>query len=136
MTWSRYIYSDLEATRWSVTNLTVYITHHYNSVFYVYPQCSDWTLQHVRVRAVAWAMLSDPCPKVSGRGNRLANFSRGQVGEVVYLDGNTNYKIVDNDLLATAIVIHTGGHGLNQGGAARYGYIARNMIWNANAAHW
>jgi hypothetical protein len=80
-----YIYSDLEATRWSVTNLTVYITHHYNSVFYVYPQCSDWTLQHVRVRAVAWAMLSDPCPKVTGRGNRLANFSRGQVGEVVYL---------------------------------------------------
>eukprot|EP01048_Picozoa_sp_COSAG05_P009399 COSAG05_NODE_768_length_7455_cov_4.609027_10_plen_94_part_00 len=54
----------------------------------------------------------------------------------MYLDGNTNYKIVDNDLLATAIVIHTGGHGLHQGGAARYGLIARNMIWNANAAHW
>ena len=45
-------------------------------------------------------------------------------------------KIVDNDLLGTAIIIHTGGHGLHQGGAARYGYIARNMIWNANAAHW
>ena len=40
---------------------------------------------------------------------RLANFSRGQVGEVIYLDGNTNYKIYENDLLATGIVIHTGG---------------------------
>lgn len=54
----------------------------------------------------------------------------------MFLDGNTNYKIIDNDLLATGITIHTGNHGTNSGGPARYGYIARNMIWNANAAHW
>ena len=71
MTWSRYIYSDLEATRWSVTNLTVYITHHYNSVFYVYPQCSDWTLQHVvermsSVRLLPWTEASDQLHTIYG----------------------------------------------------------------------
>ena len=44
----------------------------------------------------------------------MFHLSRSQVGEVIYLDGNTNYKIVDNDLLATGITIHTGGHGLHQ----------------------
>ena len=61
------------------------------------------------MRAVAWAMISDPVLGNNGRGGRLANFSRGQVGEGIYLDGNNNYKIEHNDLLATGIVIHTGG---------------------------
>lgn len=55
---------------------------------------------------------------------------------MIYLDGNNNYKIYENDLLATGIVIHTGGHGLNQGGSAMNGIVARNTLWNANAAHW
>ena len=85
------------------------------------------------------------------------------MGEVVYLGGNDNYRIVDCDLLGTGIIIHTGAHGVNQGGTASNGdshtdlsihllthafthsltplthspgYIARNTIWNANAAHW
>lgn len=40
------------------------------------------------------------------------------------------------DLLGTGIIIHTGNHGVNQGSSAKFGYIARNTIWNANAAHW
>ena len=65
--------------------------------------------------------------------------------------GCNNYKIQHNDLLGTAIIIHTGGHGLNQGidrhmsldvlmwcigGAATNGIVSHNMLWNANAAHW
>ena len=48
------------------------------SVFYVSSACKDWTLARVRVRAVAWAMLGDPIV-TNGRGNRFANFTRGQV---------------------------------------------------------
>ena len=50
------------------------------------------------------------------------------------LGGNDNYRILDCDLLGTAIIIHTGGS--EEGGSATNGYIARNMLWNANAAHW
>jgi hypothetical protein len=128
-----YIHANNSATAWAVEDLSVYVTHYYYSVFYVQPTCKDWTLKNVRVRAVAWAMISDPVLGNNGRGGRLANFSRGQVGEVIYLDGNTNYKIVENDLLATGIVIHTGGHGFNNGGSAMNGIVARNTLWNANA---
>ena len=128
-----YIHANNSATAWAVEDLSVYVTHYYYSVFYVQPTCEDWTLKNVRVRAVAWAMISDPVLGNNGRGGRLANFSRGQVGEVIYLDGNTNYKIVENDLLATGIVIHTGGHGFNNGGSAMNGIVARNTLWNANA---
>jgi hypothetical protein len=83
---------------WAVEDLSIYITHHYNSVFYVHPYVTDFTLQRVRVRAAAWAMLSDPQMGESGRGNRVANFSRTDVGEVVYLNGNNNFRIVDNDV--------------------------------------
>ena len=95
-----YIHSDLNATRWAVTDMSIYITHHYYSVFYVYPKCADWTLQRVRVRAVAWAMLGDPCPHQTGRGNRLANFSRGQVGEVVRYCRLANIVIISMHLRA------------------------------------
>ena len=131
-----YIHANNSAAAWAVTDLTVYVTHHYYSVFYVEPTCGDWTLQRVRVRAVAWAFLGDADKGANGRGYRLTNFSRGDVGEVVYLDGTNNYKILDNDLLGTGIIIHTGGHGLNHGGAATNGIVARNTIWNSNAAHW
>ena len=104
-----YIHANNSAAAWAVEDLSVYVTHYYYSVFYVEPTCKDWTLRNVRVRAVAWAMISDPVLGNNGRGGRLANFSRGQVGEVIYLDGNNNYKIEHNDLLATGIVIHTGG---------------------------
>ena len=131
-----YIYAAPNATAWGVEDLSVYVSHHYWSVVYVHPACKSFTLQRTRVRAVAWAMLSDPCPGNNGRGNRLANFSRADVGAVVYLNKNDNYRIVDNDLLGSAIIIHTGGHGVTQGGSATYGVVARNMLWNANAAHW
>ena len=52
------------------------------SVFYVGSACKDWTLARVRVRAVAWAMLGDPTV-TNGRGNRLANFTRGQVSPLL-----------------------------------------------------
>ena len=52
------------------------------------------------------------------------------------LAGNSGYSITDCDLLGTAIIIHTGTHGASSGSPARYGYIARNVLWNANAAHW
>ena len=156
-----YIHANNSAAAWAVEDLSVYVTHYYYSVFYVEPTCKDWTLRNVRVRAVAWAMISDPVLGNNGRGGRLANFSRGQVGEVIYLDGNNNYKIEHNDLLATGIVIHTGGarplrnsrqsklrdlsrrcvrvragHGFNNGGSAKNGIVAHNKLYNANAAHW
>ena len=56
-------------------------------------------------------------------------------GEVVMLAGNVGYSITDCDLLGTAIIIHTGTHGASQGRPAQYGYIARNVLHNANAAH-
>ena len=40
---------------------------------------------------------------------------------MVYLGGNDNYRIVDCDLLGTGIIIHTGAHGVNQGGTASNG---------------
>ena len=52
------------------------------------------------------------------------------------LAGNSGYRITDCDLLGTAIIIHTGTHGASSGSPARYGYIARNTLWNGNAAHW
>ena len=44
------------------------MTHHYRSVVYVHPATRDFTMQRVRVRAVAWAFLSDPVEGASGRG--------------------------------------------------------------------
>ena len=129
------IFANESATAWAVTDLTVYVTHHYWSVFYVSARCRDWSLERVRVRAAAWAFLSDP-QVTSGRGNRLANFTREDVGEVVYLGGNDNYRIVDCDLLGTGIIIHTGAPRVDGGGTASNGYIARNTLWNSNAAHW
>ena len=83
------------------------------------------------------------CPQISCLGNscpnnkhRFANFSHMSSGEVVMLAGNSGYSITDCDLLGTAIIIHTGTHGASSGSPARYGYIARNVLWNANAAHW
>lgn len=135
-----YIYAEPNATMWAVEDLTFYVTHFYFSVVYVHPTCKNWGMERVRIRAAAWAMLSDPGtpkdPIQNGRGNRVANFSREQIGDVVYLDGNDNYRIVECDLLGTGIIIHTGGHGTKNGGSARNGYIARNTLWNANAAHW
>jgi hypothetical protein len=60
---------------------------------------------------------------------------------VVYLAGMRNYDILDCDLLGSWIIIRTGsspGAGGWPGaeGSARYGRIARNKLWNANAAHW
>ena len=47
-------------------------------------------LQRVRIRAVAWAMLSDlgtpKDPVQNGRGNRVANFTRGEIGDVICKD--------------------------------------------------
>lgn len=129
------VYANSTTTAWAVQDLTLYVSHHYWCVIYVHPAAQDWALERVRIRAVAWAMLGDP-QVTNGRGNRLANFTRSQVGEVVYLNANNNYRIIDCDLLGTGIIIHTGGHGTTQGGGARYGYIARNTLWNANAAHW
>ena len=131
-----YIYAAPNATSWAIEDLSIYISHHYYSCIYVHPQATSFRMQRVRVRAVAWAMLGDPCPAQTGRGNRFANFSRAQVGEVVMLAGNDNYQILDCDLLGTGIIIHTGGHGASQGGSATNGVVARNMLWNANAAHW
>lgn len=94
-----YIHANNSASAWAVEDLTVIITHYYRSVFYVHPTSTAWTLQRVTVRAVAWAMLADPIKGASGRGNRLADYSRTDVGEVVYLDGNSNYEIIDNGKL-------------------------------------
>ena len=85
-------------------------------------------MQRCRVRAAAWAMLGDPCEggasgKTGNRGMRSAQFTYTDLGEVVYLAGNTNYAITDNDLLGSYIIIHTGrnpgSQGTEEGGARR-----------------
>eukprot|EP00933_Yihiella_yeosuensis_P031758 TRINITY_DN25376_c0_g1_i1.p1 TRINITY_DN25376_c0_g1~~TRINITY_DN25376_c0_g1_i1.p1 ORF type:complete len:802 (-),score=122.38 TRINITY_DN25376_c0_g1_i1:24-2267(-) len=130
-----YIHANNSASAWAVTDLTVYVTHHYWSVFYVHPTCSDWTLQRVRVRAAAWAFLWDPQKGAGSRG-RVANFTQEDIGEVIYLDGCSNFKIFDNDLLGTAIIIHSGLPKAGASGSASNGIVARNTIWNGNAGHW
>ena len=149
-----YIHANNSAAAWAVEDLAVYVSSFYHSVVYVGPSAVDFSLQRVRVRAAAYAMLDDrSCSKTCGessRGNnisclndscpnnkhRLANFSHMSSGEVVMLAGNSGYQITDCDLLGTAIIIHTGTHGASSGSPARYGYIARNVLWNANAGHW
>ena len=86
-------------------------------------------MQRCRVRAAAWAMLGDVCEggtsgKTGNRGMRSAQFTHTDLGEVVYLAGNTNYAITDNDLLGSYIIIHTGRNPGSQGkeeGAMRRG---------------
>jgi len=135
-----YIHSNNSAAAWAVEDLTLYVTHHYVAVLYVHPATRDFTLQRVRVRAVAWAFLGDPVSGATGRGGRSVDFSASDIGPVVYLDGCNNYRIFDNDLLGTSTLISTGGNqpGVAQlgGGHATNGIIARNTLWNANAAHW
>ena len=71
---------------------------------------------------------------------RTVDYSVSDIGPVVYLDGNDNYKVLDNDLLGTSTLIGTGsnqpGASFLGGGSATNGLIARNTLWNANAAHW
>ena len=135
-----YIHSNNSAAAWAVEDLTLYVTHHYVAVVYVHPATRDFTLQRVRVRAVAWAFLGDPVSGATGRGARSVDFSASDLGPVVYLDGCNNYRIIDNDLLGTSTLISTGSNqpGVAQlgGGLATNGIIARNTLWNANAAHW
>ena len=97
-----YIHSNNSAAAWAVEDLTLYVTHHYVAVVYVHPATRDFTLQRVRVRAVAWAFLGDPISGATGRGGRSVDFSASDIGPVVYLDGCNNYRIVDNDLLGTS----------------------------------
>lgn len=134
-----YFYSDgASGHRWAVEDLSVYVSAFYHSIFFVAPTCDRFALRRTRVRASAWAMLTDPCPgSPSGdpkrnRGERSAQFAMSQLGEVVYLAGNRNYDIVDNDLLGSNIIIHTGANP-GTAGSARYGRIARNELWNVNA---
>ena len=149
-----YIHENNSASAWAVEDLSIYISSFYHSVVHVGPSTIDFRLQRVRVRAAAYAMLDDrSCSTTCGsnsRGNniscldntcpankhRFANFSHMSSGEVVMLAGNSGYQITDCDLLGTAIIIHTGTHGASSGSPARYGYIARNVLWNANAGHW
>ena len=79
-------------------------------------------------------MLGDPCEggasgKTGNRGMRSAQFTYTDLGEVVYLAGNTNYAITDNDLLGSYIIIHTGrnpgSQGTEEGGARRRGRAGR-----------
>ena len=128
-----YVYSD--GNRWAVEDLTLYISHFYHSVIFVGPECTSFELLGVRVRAVAYAMLGDPCKGANGRGERLADYNAKDLGEVVYLAGNDNFKILDCDLLGTNIIIHTGRNPGVQPSATN-GIIARNVLYNANAAHW
>ena len=126
-----YVYSDGgPGHRWAVEDLSLYVTGYYHAVVYVAPTCDGFTLQRTRVRAAAYAMLEQPCKGTSSRG-RTANFDVSDLGDVLYLAGNRNYDVLDNDLLGTYIIIHTGA-----GLMARYGRVARNEIWNGNAAHW
>ena len=149
-----YIHANNSASAWAVEDLAIYVSSFYHSVVHVGPSTIDFSLQRVRVRAAAYAMLDDrSCGTTCGansRGNniscldntcpqnkhRFANFSHMSSGEVVMLAGNSGYQITDCDLLGTAIIIHTGTHGASSGSPARYGYIARNVLWNANAGHW
>ena len=63
---------------------------------------------------------------------------------LVYYVPKKNFEITDNDILGTATIFHTGGGKIGPRGCSscsitsteRYGIIARNEIWNANAAHW
>lgn len=149
-----YVHNNGSAAAWAVQDLSLYISSFYHSVIYVHPSSIAFALQRVRVRAAAYAMLdSRQCGTTCGgnsRGNniscllgdtcpnnkhRFANFSHMSAGEVVMLAGNVGYSITDCDLLGTAIIIHTGTHGASQGRPAQYGYIARNVLHNANAAH-
>ena len=63
-----YVHCNGSAAAWAIEDLTLYVTHHYRSVVYVHPATRDFTMQRVRVRAVAWAFLSDPVEGASGRG--------------------------------------------------------------------
>ena len=49
---------------------------------------------------------------------RTVDYSVSDIGPVVYLDGNDNYKVLDNDLLGTSTLIGTGS---NQPGASFLG---------------
>lgn len=98
-----YIHANNSAVAWAVEDLTVYVTHYYYSVFYVQPSCKDWTLKNVRVRAVAWAMLSDPSVS-NGRGNRLANVSTQAVPPLVRIPP----LVRDLCDISASVSVHTG----------------------------
>jgi hypothetical protein len=70
------------------------------------------------------------------RSLSTVDFTRTDVGSVVHLDGCSNWKGLDCDLLGTGVVLGTGSAVANHGASATWGVAARNTLWNANAAHW
>ena len=145
------------AESWAMTDLAIYVSGYYSTVVDVAPECGRFRMQRVRVRAAAYFGLQcnennldqvfekqhGEKPRMCSSRGRYANFTIGQGNSIVELGGQ-NFEITDCDLLGTATILHTGGGSTGQRGCSscavtsteRYGVIARNLIWNANAAHW
>lgn len=144
------------AKSWAMTDLSVYVSARYDGVVGVKAECERFHMHRVTIRAAAWFGLQcnvdnldttfieahggKPSQKCASRG-RYANFSN--VGGLIELGGQ-NFHITDCDLLGSAAIFHTGGGQVGTRGCSnckvtsteRFGVIARNKIWNANAAHW
>ena len=183
------------AMAWALSDLSVYVSGFYSTIVHIAPDCGQFRMQRVRIRAAAYFGLQCNInnvdqvfekehggkPRMCSSRGRYANFTIGQVslhpliddmfGFMLYkiscpvclrvrklrvcsgppCQGNTivelggqNFEIIDNDVLGTATIFHTGGGKIGPRGCSscsitsteRYGVIARNKIWNANAAHW
>ena len=71
-----YIHANNSAAAWAVEDLAIYVSSFYHSVVHVGPTTVDFTLQRVRVRAAAYAMLDDRgCGTTCGSNSRGNNIS-------------------------------------------------------------
>lgn len=135
--------------RWGLSDLTLYATAFYYNVImdgaYVCEEgplppwsCTatvdSFTMLRVRMRANAyfgsvWGAFSH---QNRARPNVDFNFTQSQIQGAVMLTGS-NWRVQDNDILATGGVFWSGGSNGGMGGT-RYGLLSRNRVRNGGGS--
>ena len=135
--------------RWGLSDLTLYATaYYYNIIMDGQSVCEEgplppwsctatvdsFTMLRVRIRANAyfasvWGAFSH---QNRARPNVDFNFTQSQIQGAVMLTGS-NWRVQDNDILATGGVFWSGGSAGGMGGT-RYGLLSRNRVRNGGGS--
>ena len=126
------------APRFGVEDLAIYVLSYYNNVIDIRNDTVGVRVRRVRIRANAFHCQSRGSEDGASDGRNLPwTFQGGGYNPLIWTNGKS-FEVSDCDLWATWSVFHSSGPAGGQYGygAARYGLMTRNQIYNGGACHW